>query len=66
MQALEADVLDTFSRFDKLGHAMDALLAQAGGLSTMLRIRVLANHELLDGDWKEEEASKARHRQARR
>ena len=37
------------------------LLAQEGGLSTMLRIV-----ELVDGDWKEEAASKARHRQARR
>jgi len=42
------------------------LLAQEGGLSTMLRILILENHELVDCDWKEEAASKARHRQARR
>ena len=46
------------------------LLAQAGGLSTILRILILENHELVYGesigDWKEEAASKARHRQARR
>jgi len=41
-------------------------LAQAGGLLTMPRILILENHELVDGDWKEEAASKARHRQARR
>ena len=29
------------------------LLAQAGCLSTMLRILILENHELVDGDWKE-------------
>ena len=29
MEALEADILDTFNRFDKLGSAMDDLLAQA-------------------------------------
>ena len=52
------------------------LLAQAGGLLTMLQILILENRllleggggvkELVDSDWKEEEASKARHRQARR
>jgi len=41
-------------------------LAQAGGLSTIPRILILENHELVDGDWKEEAASKARHRQTRR
>jgi len=52
------------------------LLAQAGGLLTMLRILILENRrrleggggvkKLVNGDWKEEAASKARHRQARR
>jgi len=28
MQALEADVLDTFNRFDQLGKAMDHLLVE--------------------------------------
>ena len=42
------------------------LLAQAGGLSTILRILILENHELVNGDWKEEAVSKARHRLARR
>ena len=34
------------------------LLAQAGGLSTMLRILILEKHELVDCDWEEEQASK--------
>ena len=34
------------------------LLAQAGGLSTMLRIIILEKHELVDCDWAEEQASK--------
>ena len=34
------------------------LLAQAGGLSTMLRILILEKHELVDWDWEEEQASK--------
>jgi hypothetical protein len=34
-------------------------LAQAGGLSTIPRILILENHELVDGDWKEEAASKS-------
>jgi len=31
MEALEADVLDTFNRFDLLGNAMDHLLVEALG-----------------------------------
>ena len=44
------------------------LLAQAGpgGFSTMLRIPSLEHHKLIDVNWKEEAASKARHMQARR
>jgi hypothetical protein len=34
------------------------LLAQAGGLSTMLRIIILEKHELVNCDWKEKQASK--------
>jgi hypothetical protein len=34
------------------------LLAQAGGLSTTLRIIILEKHELVDCDWEEEQASK--------
>ena len=34
------------------------LLAQAGGLSTMIRILILEKHELVDCDWEEEQASK--------
>jgi hypothetical protein len=32
MAELEADVLDTFNRFDKLGNQMDCLLAEAAAL----------------------------------
>ncbi len=35
-----------------------ALLAQAGGLSTMLRILILEKPELVDCDWEEEQVSK--------